>query len=284
MIYTQIFLVVRNRQVTNCTSVNTKIKTKRGKIEGFTQIVLGKEIITCLGIPYAEPPVGHFRFRKPVPKKAMERNKKNSEVRQIVSTANQGEDCFYLNAWIPQGGCKRKHTMVWIEGRGFVVADVARSNPKAIAAFTDTIVFTINYRAGPLGFLYIDHKESPGNIGLLDQSLAIKWIHDNVRKFGGRKHKITFFGNSAGGASVNYHMLSKFSRPYFQKAIIQSGEAHSKKYFYSPSEALNAAYTFAADYSCNKTKVEETIKCLQSFPESFMRTLHATHMPRPPWF
>ncbi|XP_063435970.1 acetylcholinesterase-like [Mytilus trossulus] len=286
--------VIEIQIITDCTSVKTKIKTKLGRIEGYTQIVLGKKIDTHLGIPYAELPVGNLRFREPVPKRPWKGTRLTQKFAKSctqpvfftsnIPAANQGEDCLYLNAWIPQGGCKRKHTMIWIEGGGFVIADGTRSNPKVIAAFTDTIVFTINYRVGPLGFLYFDHKDAPGNMGLLDQSLAIKWIHDNVRRFGGSKHKITLFGNSAGGASVNYHMLSEFTRPYFQKAIIQSGEADSKKFFHPPSEALNTANAFATQLGCNKASVEEKIKCLRSLPAPSLTELQAPSMPVPPLF
>ncbi|XP_076105617.1 cholinesterase-like [Mytilus galloprovincialis] len=263
--------------VTNCTSVNTKIKTKIGKIEGFTQIVLGKKLITHLGIPFAEPPVGNLRFRKPVPKRPWRGTRKTLKFAKSCSqptffttnipAANQGEDCLYLNAWIPQGGCKRKHTMVWIVGGGFLTMNVIGSDPKAIAAFTDTIVFTINYRVGPLGFLYFDHNDAPGNMGLLDQSLAIKWIYDNVRRFGGSKHKITLFGQSAGGASVNYHMHSEFTRPYFQKAIIQSGAADTKFGYHSPSVALKTANDFAEQLGCSDINFKcPVIEVAQALP------------------
>ncbi|CAG2197038.1 BCHE [Mytilus edulis] len=200
-----------------------------------------------------------------------------------ISAANQGEDCLYLNAWIPQGGCRHKHSMVWIGG-GFITGDVVSSDPKVIAAFTNTIVFTISYRIGPLGFLYFDHNDAPGNMGLLDQSLAIKWIYDNVKRFGGSKHKITLFGNSAGGASVNYHMLSEFTRPYFQKAIIQSGAADTKSSFHSPSVALFTANAFATQLGCNKASVEEKIECLRSLPASEVSAIQISPIPTPPLF
>ncbi|CAC5378604.1 BCHE [Mytilus coruscus] len=280
--------------VTNCTSVKTKIRTKIGIIEGFTQIVLGKRINTFLGIPFAEPPVGDLRFREPVPKRPWRGTRNTQKFAKSCSqpafftadipAANQGEDCLYLNAWIPQGGCKRKHTMVWIVGGGFITENTVGSDPKVIAAFTDTIVFTISYRTGPLGFLYLDHKDAPGNMGLLDQSIAIKWIHKNVKRFGGSKDKITLFGNSAGGASVHYHILSEFSRPFFQKAIIQSGAADTKFSFHSPFEALNNANAFAAQLGCNKASVEETIRCLRSLPASLVSAIQIPPLPIPPLF
>ncbi|XP_052098949.1 cholinesterase-like [Mytilus californianus] len=290
-------------ELTNCTSVNTKIITKTGKIEGFTQIVLGNKIDTFLGIPFAEPPVGNLRFREPVPKRPWRGTRKTQKFAKSCSqpaffasdipATTQGEDCLYLNAWIPQGGCKHKHTMVWIVGGGFITENFVGSNPKVIAAYTDTIVFTISYRVGPLGFLYFDHNDAPGNMGLLDQSIAIKWIHDNVKRFGGSKHKITLFGQSAGGASVNYHILSEFSRPYFQKAIIQSGAADSRFGYHSPSVALNNANAFAAqlgcsdiNFKCPVIEVAQTMSTVNPGNTVYMYSFEyrALFPPVPEWF
>ncbi|VDI73205.1 Hypothetical predicted protein [Mytilus galloprovincialis] len=121
-------------------------------------------------------------------------------------------------------------------------------------------------------------------MGLLDQSLAIKWIYNNVRRFGGSKHKITLFGQSAGGASVNYHMLSEFTRPYFQKAIIQSVAADTKSTFHSPSVALFTANVFATQLGCNKASVEEKIECLRSLPASVVSAIQISPIPIPPLF
>lgn len=67
--------------------------------------------------------------------------------------------------------------------------------------------------------------EIPGNAGLKDQRLALKWVCDNVSKFGGDPKNITLFGESAGGCSVHYHMVSEFSKGLFHKAIVMSGTA-----------------------------------------------------------
>nr|CDJ96048.1 Carboxylesterase domain containing protein [Haemonchus contortus] len=83
----------------------------------------------------------------------------------------------------------------------------------------------MNYRVSMLGFLYLGKREAPGNMGLWDQHLALKWVHKNIDVFGGDPGRITLFGESAGAASVNMHMLSARSTPYFQRAIIQSGAA-----------------------------------------------------------
>lgn len=103
--------------------------------------------------------------------------------------------------------------MAYIHGGGWLTGDGNRGTygPEYLIDY-DVILVTINYRLGPLGFLSTEDKVAPGNYGLKDQQLALKWIKKNIKYFGGNSDSITIFGQSAGGASVNYHLLSKGSR------------------------------------------------------------------------
>lgn len=89
----------------------------------------------------------------------------------------------------------------------------------------DIVFVSTNYRLGILGFLKLDDLSLgvPGNAGLKDQLLTLKWIQKNIKKFGGDPDNVTIYGESAGAASVNYHLLSPASKGYFHKAIMQSG-------------------------------------------------------------
>lgn len=287
-------LVLSMCLTTHCISLRTRIRTKTGYIQGFNQTVLDREIATFLGIPYAQPPVGSLRFREPIPVRRWQGTRESTSFGKacsqpaIYATAvpseDQSEDCLYLNAWVPKGGCKRKAAMIWIYGGGLIAGDVRDYNGKFLAAHTDTIVFTMNYRTGPLGFLYLNDNEAPGNMGLLDQYLAIKWIYDNIKTFGGSRRKITLFGQSAGAASINYHILSSFTRPYFQKAIMMSGAANSDYGYHSPTEALSTAYEFANHLGCKKGTVGETIECLRLLPSSEVSALQLPSNPKAPLF
>lgn len=95
-----------------------------------------------------------------------------------------------------------------------------------------------------VGFLSIDDQslEIPGNAGLKDQVLALKWIKDNAQIFGGDPNNITIFGNSAGGSSVHFHMISEMSKGLFHKAICMSGTALN---FGAVSTMKNAAEELA---------------------------------------
>lgn len=89
------------------------------------------------------------------------------------------------------------------------------------------VLVTINYRLGPFGFLSLGSasREYSGNMGLKDQLLALKWIHANIRAFGGNPELVTMYGHSAGAASVHMHILSSVSRPYFKRAIMSGASA-----------------------------------------------------------
>jgi carboxylesterase type B len=89
----------------------------------------------------------------------------------------------------------------------------------------DVIVVSINYRLGYFGFLSTDDEQCPGNNGLFDQGLALKWVKENINVFRGNPNNITVFGQSAGGASADYLSLSPLTRDLFQKVIPMAGSA-----------------------------------------------------------
>ncbi|CAG2228956.1 BCHE [Mytilus edulis] len=201
-----------------------------------------------------------------------------------VPVENQSEDCLYLNAWVPKGGSKKKHAMIWIYYGGFIVGDIQQFDGKVLAASADVIVFTLSYRTGPLGFLYLNDTAAPGNMGLMDQGLAIEWIYNNINRFGGSKKKITLFGQSAGAASINYHMFSSVTQRYFQKAIIMSAAADSYFTYHSPEVALDTGIAFATEVGCNESTVEGTLQCLRSLNASTLSALQLPTNPKPPLF
>lgn len=67
--------------------------------------------------------------------------------------------------------------------------------------------------------------EYPGNNGLRDQVLAIKWLKENCHALRCNPNSITLWGHSAGAGDVNLLALSPYSNHLFQRAIIQSGSA-----------------------------------------------------------
>ena len=85
------------------------------------------------------------------------------------------------------------------------------------------VMVSINYRLGNLGFLSLANKDLSGNMGLLDQVMALEWVQNNIKEFGGDPNKVTIMGESAGSWSVFYHMMSPHSKNLFHQLIGQSG-------------------------------------------------------------
>ena len=114
---------------------------------------------------------------------------------------------------------------MWIYGGGFSSGSVSIPFYDGIilALKGDVIVVAMNYRLGALGFLATDDPSAPGNVGLLDQQLALRWVHDHIAPFGGDPARVTLFGESAGAASIGHHLLAASSDPLFRSAIMQSG-------------------------------------------------------------
>lgn len=118
--------------------------------------------------------------------------------------------------------------MVWIHGGGFKKGSADESLYGPDYLLQRNVVFvSVNYRLGALGFLSIADPSVavPGNAGLKDQSLALRWVRQNIQRFGGDAQNVTIFGESAGGSSVHFHMVSELSRGLFDRAIVQSASA-----------------------------------------------------------
>lgn len=126
----------------------------------------------------------------------------------------------------------------------------------------DVILVTINYRLDALGFLSMDNKDVPGNAGMKDQNLALRWVHDNINEFGGDPQKVTILGQSAGSASVIYHMMSPMSKGLFQRGIAMSGVPFSG--WAQPFEVKERAFKLGKILGKSTTNEKELLEFLQS--------------------
>ncbi|CAH1119260.1 unnamed protein product [Phaedon cochleariae] len=135
------------------------------------------------------------------------------------------EDCLYVNVYTPASNqSNRLPVLVYIHGGAFMFSYGGSYGPQ-ILLDRDVVYVNFNYRLGPLGFLSTEDDIVPGNNGVKDQILALKWIKDNIKYFGGNPDSITIHGMSAGGASVQLHYLSPKSKGLFSRGISQSGTA-----------------------------------------------------------
>lgn len=164
-------------------------QTNNGQIEGISE-----EKVNCwLGIPYAEKPINDLRFKPPVPKSNWSNILKTAtNPLKCMQNGVNNEDCLYLNVITPKIS-DNLPVLVWIHGGGFVAGGVTdfQNTLKKFAAFNNIIVVSIQYRLGVFGFLYMNTDNAPGNMGLRDQSLAMKWVFENIYHFGGDNFRIT---------------------------------------------------------------------------------------------
>ncbi len=217
-----------------------QVKTASGTVEGKEDGAINK----FLGIPYAAPPVGDLRWKPPVPGAKWTGVRKATEFGSHCMQGNVygdmtfrdaggSEDCLTLNIWVPAKNAGTKlPVMVWIYGGGFAAGTTSEARQDGThLAQQGAIVVSMNYRLGLFGFFVHPElaKESgrnaAGNYGLLDQTAALRWVHDNIAAFGGDPGNVTIFGESAGSFSVSAQMASPLAKGLFQKAIGESGGA-----------------------------------------------------------
>jgi len=222
------------------------VPTQSGLVQGHSIA----DTATCawLGVPYVAPPVGELRWKAPQPMPAW------TGVREAVSYGDRcmqkpwlgikkahhekgmSEDCLYLNIWAPQKSGKFP-VMFWIHGGGFNFGSGSGYPGDRLAAFGDVLVVTINYRLSVFGFLASpelrgeDPNASTGSYGSLDQVAALRWVHDNIAKFGGDPGNVTIFGESAGGWAICHLLASPLAAGLFQRAILESGNCFASAGF-----------------------------------------------------
>ena len=201
-----------------------------------------ENIIAYKGIPYVgNQPVGGLRWKAPVDiapddgvyEAYYSGKSPHQRLLDFAALYPQGEDCLHLDIWkADEASAEKKPVMVWIHGgayeiEGYVdpwydLSNFVQENP-------DVIAVSIEYRQGVFGFFHLSHlvdgKDYPDaqNLGLMDQMMALKWIHENIASFGGDPDNVTIFGESAGAGSVTLLPLVEGSHAYIKRGIAESG-------------------------------------------------------------
>ncbi|XP_041651212.1 uncharacterized protein ces2b isoform X2 [Cheilinus undulatus] len=226
-----------------------EVHTALGSLKGEYVSVKGKETgaYTYLGIPFAKPPVGPaLRLAAPQPVEAWggvrDATKQpplciqpRAMVKDLIEKVgvmkadfpDVSEDCLYLNIFTPANRANdaKLPVMVWIHGGGFAIGSASMYDGSALAAYQDVVVVLIQYRLGVLGLLSTGDEHMPGNVGLLDQVQALKWVQQHIHNFGGNPDLVTIFGESAGGVSVSLLLLSPLTQGLIHRGIAESGTA-----------------------------------------------------------
>ena len=210
---------------------DTVVRTAAGALRGKRE----NNLLVFRGIPFAAPPVDALRFQPPQPLKWDGTREATSDgpippqgrsrLAHVMGEfeRQQSEDCLTLNLWTPAADNGKRPVIVWIHGGAY--SSGAGSLPwysgETFAANGDMVAISINYRLGALGFLYMPGI-SGGNLGLLDQQAALRWVRDNIAAFGGDPANVTVVGQSAGAGSIAAHMAMHPKGGLFRRAVLQS--------------------------------------------------------------
>jgi para-nitrobenzyl esterase len=210
------------------------VKVTGGEVQG----VVTESISIFKGIPFAAPPVGDLRWKAPAPVQAWTGIKKADAFAPACmqaansqgNTAPVSEDCLYLNVWTPAiKPAEKIPVIVWIYGGGFSGGSTSIPMYDGMNfAKKGVVLVSVAYRVGPFGFLAHPELSSEsgkgsGNNGLEDMIAGLRWVKENIARFGGDPSKVTIFGHSAGGMAVNMLAASPVTKGLFQRVICMSG-------------------------------------------------------------
>src|SRR3954454_4154845 len=238
------------------------VATQTGKLRGVTS----SGIASFKGVPYAAPPVGPLRWKPPQPYPSWQTVLVADKTGPACMQAKGGldpqvstsEDCLYLNVWRPAAtqANSKLPVMIFIHGGGFVGDTASGTGTDGTnLARNGVILVTLNYRLGRFGWVAYPEltaegaETGTGNFGLMDQLAALRWVHDNIAAFGGDPARITIFGESAGGISVNALMCVPEARGLFSAAITESGFGRNVAAPLQTAEEMGTTFAKAAGAS-----------------------------------
>ena len=211
---------------------HSEIRTVEGLLRGRRE----QAVHAFRAIPYAHPPIGELRFAAPQPHPTWDGVRDalangpvapqgKSRLVKVMGDFErpQSEDCLTLNVWTPAPDAAGRPVMVWLHGGAYVsgAGSLDWYDGSALAARGDLVVVSVNYRLGALGFLRLAGV-AEGNMGLLDEIEALRWVKRNIAAFGGDPDKVTVFGQSAGGAAIAAMLTMPAATGLFRQAILQS--------------------------------------------------------------
>lgn len=206
-----------------------------GSIRGAVEGPEGS-VVAFRGIPYAAPPLGSQRFmppQEPIPWQGIRDATTNGpiapqpplrvEATMGSITLAQDENCLTLNIWTPAHAVKDAPVIVWIHGGGFIsgAGSLPWYDGSHLAARHGVVVVGVNYRLGALGFLAVPGR-LPGNLGLLDQIAALRWVQRHIDIFGGDPGRVTVMGQSGGAHNIVSMLAISGTERLFGRAVLQS--------------------------------------------------------------
>ncbi|XP_075162602.1 juvenile hormone esterase-like [Haematobia irritans] len=280
-IFTGLLLLITWTTAEETISVTTSL----GSIKGVQmESRLGSKFWAFLGIRYAQAPEGELRFQNPLPVKAwkpleFDATKDGPMCPQVtVNRTWLSEDCLRLNVYTKNLNVSSqglKPVIVYLHPGGFYAVSAINAYAGAQNFMDrDVVLVSINYRLSSLGFLATGTEDAPGNMGLKDQVIALRWIKQHIENFGGDPNSVTLWGYSAGSFSIGLHMISPMSRGLFHRAIMQSASPLGQ--FRYANNQIGLAEKQARLLKCPTKPVRDMVKCLKEKPMlDFVDTINA---------
>ncbi|MER5438467.1 carboxylesterase family protein [Streptomyces sp. NPDC002790] len=245
--------------------------TDSGQVRG----VAARDAERFLGIPYAAPPVRDLRFAPPAEpdswKGVRSADRQSPACPQFEPSGVReeqavSEDCLYLDVYRPPGVARtaKLPVMVWFHGGANTQGTGVIYGGSTMAAKTGTIVVSVNYRLGALGFLAHPAlskvtEGGSGNYGRMDQLASLEWARDNIANFGGDPGNVTIHGQSAGGGAVCGLLAMPAAKGLFDKAVVQSSDCSGTSTTLDEGERSGTA--FAKAVGC--TDEAAVVSCLR---------------------
>ncbi len=203
------------------------VRTDAGPIRGKTE--KGRSVFR--GIPFAAPPLGERRWAPPVPSQPWRQVRAATAPAPACSQADfgwnhhdfvfQSEDCLTLDV-STQALTGKRPVLVWIHGGSNIAGSPGDMTGSPIVD-KGIVLVGVRYRLGALGFLMHRGFPGSGNLGLLDQGAALRWVRDNIARFGGDPDQVTIAGESAGAQDVGLLLAIPAARGLFRRAMLGSG-------------------------------------------------------------
>ncbi len=224
---------------------NPLAKTEYGNLRGYVDE--DKGVFVWKGVPYAKPPVEDLRWKapqtpapwhgvrdatSPAPK-CTQLFTTEEWIRTGVVDPESSEDCLYVDIYRPDRPTYRFEKLpvyVWIHGGSNNFGSARQYDGSVLAARSNVVVVVVQYRLGPIGWLYhpalqtgTDILSDSGNFGTLDTAQALEWIQENIAAFGGDPHNVTLTGESAGAHNTMNMVISPLGGGLFKRAMSESG-------------------------------------------------------------
>ncbi|WP_158607508.1 carboxylesterase/lipase family protein [Flexivirga caeni] len=258
-------------------SVGTTVTTTNGKVRGVT----ADGVTSYTSIPYAAPPVGKLRWRPPQPAKpwtgVLRSTTQAKECSNVFTSTGTSEDCLNVKVQVPAGARPGEKLPAMFEFHGGGFLGEARTDDGSNLVRTGKVVYVyVNYRLGVLGFLADKSLGAhSGDYGLQDQQAGLRWVKQDIARFGGNPDNVTVFGESAGGASTCAQVASPTAKGLFKNAISISGfynyqnnivwsKANCKSTYFTEKQAQQAGARFAQKVGCGKAA--HVAACLRKIP------------------